>query len=427
MPRKILVLTLISLSLVLLQNASLAGGPPGKQKAVRWNQQAVGALDKGEFLEAIDLFQRALELSPDNETIKKNLAVTYNNYALALNQKDNIEDAKKYLYKAVETDPQNHQFKENLANVIYNGAESFFRDGDYSVTAKELQEALSFSPNHTPSLILLGQIYYQKQELNQAKTLWEEAYKYDPGNTELRKLLARIKEEEKIENNLKQLDAYYFDIRFDKEVVDSEIYDIRYWLQEAYRDIGRDFNYYPKHKMPVILYTHEDFKDLRKTPDWIAGMFDGKIRLPVKKETLTETEIKRLIWHEYTHAVILDLAQGKCPIWFNEGLAKWEETKQQPPDLTPLKEAIQKNSLIPLAKLESCFSLHTSPDRVNLAYLEAYSFIEFILDRWNFYIIRGILEQLKNGKSIEEAFQEETYRSIDQVDSYWQEYLRKRY
>lgn len=428
--KNILLLVAASLFLVLLQSHSFALNPLEKEreyKASQWNKQAVEALNKGRFLVAIDFLQRALELVPDNETVKNNLAVAYNNYALKLNEEENVEAGKKYLYKAIEIEPQNSQYKQNLTNIIYAEAERFYQEGDYSTAAKELQELLALSPKHTPGLILLGQIYYQKQELNQAKTLWEEAYKHNPKDTNLRKLLSRLKKEEKVETQLKQLDAYYFDIRFDKEAVDSEIYDIRFYLREVYRDIGRDFNYYPKHKIPVILYTQEDFKTLRKTPDWVAGIFDGKIRLPVKKETLTETEIRRLIWHEYTHAIIMDLSQGNCPIWFNEGLAKWEESKQQPPDLTPLKKAVEKKALIPLTKLESCFSLHTSQDRLNLAYLEAYSFIEFMLDRWTFYTIREILTQLKEGKSIEQAFWQQLNRSINQLDRNWREYLQKRY
>lgn len=425
--RKILLLTVSILILVLLQNISFAIGIPEKQKAARWNEDGIEALDKGEFLDAIGLFQRALELLPDNKTIKANLGIAYNNYALFLNKKKDTETAKKYLYRAIETDHTNSKYKENLANIIYSKAEKLYQNRDYSSAANELQETLGFLHNHTPSLILLGQIHYQKQELSQAKTLWEKAYKYDPGNTDLRKLLSKLKKEQKVEKEFKQLDAYYFDIRFDKEVVNNEIYDIRFFLKEAYRNIGRDFNYYPTHKIPVILYTQEDFKILRKTPDWVAGIFDGKIRLPVKKDTLSETSFKRLIWHEYTHAIILDLTQGRCPIWFNEGLAKWEESKQYPPDVTALKDAIEKKSLIPLSELESCFSLHTKAERTNLAYLEAYSFIEFILDRWNFYVIREILVQLKNGRSIEEAFYEQVSRSFDRLDKEWLEYLQKTY
>lgn len=419
--QKIKILAVIII--LLIPALSTARNLEKEQRAARWNDQGIDALNKNEYLQAIDYFQRALVVIPDNETIKKNLAVTYNNYAISLSG----EESKKYLYKAIELEHDNRSYKENLANIISNLSTQYYKEGDYEVSLKELKEALALLPKHIPSLILLGQIHYQRQELQKAEEIWEKAYTYDPHNMELKQMLARLKDEKKIETGLKQLDAYYFDIRFDKETVEAEIYDIRQYLQEAYRDVGRDFNYYPRHKIPVILYTHEDFKKLRRTPDWVAGIFDGKIRLPVKKNSLTTKEFKRLLWHEYTHAVVFYLTDGRCPTWFNEGLAKYEELKQGKPDLTLLKKAINEDYCIPVNHLASSFSLQTDPEKLNLAYMEAYSFVEFIMDRWSFYVIKDILEHLKQGKSMEEAFYEETYRSMDKLNKDWCDYILRRY
>lgn len=422
MPNRKILPVLIPL-LLIIPTFSIARDLEREQRAAKLNEHGITALNKNEYLEAIDYFQRALQILPKNETIRKNLAISYNNYAISLTG----EEAKKYLHKAIELESDNPSYKENLANIISNLASQYYGDGEYESALSELNEALSVLPQHVPSLILLGQIYYQRQELGKAQEVWEKAYSYDPRNKELKEMLARLKDEKKVETGLRHLDAYYFDIRFDKEAVETEIYDIRYHLQEAYRDVGRDFNYYLQQKIPVILYTQEDFQKLRQTPDWVAGIYDGKIRLPVKKNGLTTAEFKRLLWHEYTHAVVFYLTNGKCPIWFNEGLAKYEELKHNGGDLTVLENAIRENSLIPLAKLASNFSLQNNPERLNLAYLEAYSFIEFILDRWSFYVIKEVLEHLKEGKSIEEAFSEETSRSMDRIEKDWREYLQRTY
>lgn len=418
-------ITVLILSILLISGPCYAREK--EENAARWNQKGIDALNKNEYLDAIDYFQRALQILPKDETIKKNLAITYNNYAIALNEKNNSEDAKDYLYKAIELEKDNPDYKKNLANIISSLAEKYYKKGDYELSIRELKEALALLPNHTPSLTLLGQVYYQKQELAKAQEVWEKAYSLEPGNRELKQMLARLKDEKEVETQLKQLDAYYFDIRFDKEAISAEIYDIRYYLQRAYQDVGRDFNHYPQHKIPVILYTQEDFQKLRKTPEWVAGIYDGKIRLPVKNENVALKEFQRLIWHEYTHAVVFYLTDGKCPIWLNEGLAKYEEAKQEELDLLPLKRAIKENTLIPISQLNSSFSLHTNPEKLNLAYLESYSFVEFLLDRWRFYVIKGLLEHLKTGKSIEEAIYEETYRKMDKLEKDWLEWLQRKY
>lgn len=419
------IIILIISALILSPVSSVASDL--QKEAAKYNQQGINALNKNEFIQAIDYFLRALQIIPDDNTLKKNLAITYNNYAIALNNENKTEDAKEYLYKAIELEKDNLGFKENLANIISNLAIKYYNDGNYDLAIQELKESLASLPKHISSLMLLGQIYYQTQDLKKAQEIWNKAYTYDPHNIELKQMLARLRSEEKVETQLKQLDAYYFDIRFDKEAIDTEIYDIRYYLHDAYREIGRDFNYYPLHKIPVILYAQEDFHRLRQTPDWVAGIYDGKIRLPIKNGNFSAEEFKHLLRHEYTHAVVFELSNGKCPIWFNEGLAKYEESKQVKPDTALLEKAIKGNTIIPINKLDLNFSLQTEPEKLNLAYLEAYSFIEFILNRWNFYIIKGILEHLKNGESLEKAFYEETDRSMDKLEKDWKDYIQRNY
>lgn len=419
--------TLIILTLLILLILE-SGYPISKEEeAGRWNQMGVDALNRNEYFSAIDYFQRALQILPKNGTIKKNLAITYNNYAIALIEKNNYEDAKEYLYKAIELEKDNLDYKKNLANIISSMAERYYKKGEYELAIMQLKESLALLPEHVPSLTLLGQVYYEKQELEKAQKVWEKAYRYDLGNIELKQMLARLKEEKEVETQFKQLDAYYFDIRFDKDAVSSEIYYIRYYLQRVYQDVGRDFDYYPQHKIPVLLYTQEDFRRIRKTPEWVSGIYDGKIRLPVRNGEPLITEFKHLIWHEYTHVVVFYLTDGKCPVWFNEGLAKYEELKQDPIDPSLLKKAIKENTLIPLNQLDQCFSLSTNPEKLNLAYLEAYSFIKFILDRWNFSVIRGTLKHLKAGVPIEEAIYRETYRKMGKLEKDWREWLQRKY
>ena len=149
--------------------------------------------------------------------------------------------------------------------------------------------------------------------------------------------------------------------------------------------------------------------------------------MPIKEDTLSGNEIKRLIWHEYTHAVVYDLCNNHCPIWFNEGLAKWEEAKQVPVDLRPLKTALKNNELIPLNELGSYFTMDADVDKLNLAYLEAYSFIEFIVKEWDLFRLRKILREFKKEKSAGKAFARVLYRSMEKMNSEWLEFLRKKY
>lgn len=398
-----------------------------ENRAFQLNEKGVEALNNQEYPQAIEFFKRALDILPDNSVIKTNLATTYNNYGIVLNEEGNVHYAEECLLEAIELDNENIQLKINFSNISVNSARQYYTDGDYESASYKLDRVLEIYPEHVPALLLRGQIHYQMQELLKAENLWEKAYSLDPDNNQIDKMLKKLTSEIIIETDLKKLEAYRFDIRFDKEVVDSEIFDIRYYLMEAYREIGRDFNYYPDQKIPVILYTQADFRQLLQTPDWVLGIYDGKIRLPAKKDKLLTAAFKRLIYHEYTHAVIYDLTEGNCPRWLNEGLAVYEESKILEPDLSQLKNAIVKNSLIPLDELDSVLSTNKNPRTLNLAYLESYSFVEYLLDRWNFYVIRAILENFKNGQTTEKAFSNVVYRSMKKLNSNWHDYLERTY
>jgi tetratricopeptide (TPR) repeat protein len=390
-----------------------------KEQAAGYNEHGINALKSNDYVSAIDYFQRALQLLPKNQIIRKNLALTYNNYAIELANKKQYEDAKESLYKAINIEKNNDRFKENLANIISSLASEYYKKENYEFASYKLKESLAVCPNHVPSLVLLGQVYYQTQDLVNAESCWNKAISLDPKNKDLKEMLTKLRSEKKVESRLKKLDAYYFDILFDKEVIDSEVYDIKSFLQDAYRDVGRDFNYYPKQKIPVILYTQGDFQQLRQTPEWVAGIYDGKIRLPIRKNGMTDTEFKRLIWHEYTHAVVFALTDGNCPIWFNEGLAKYQEAKIEKPDLSPLTKMLKNKTYIPLSDLNSYFSMQTKPELLNLAYLESYSFIDFMLDRWTFHVVKSVLSKLKSGKSLDKAFYDITNRNFRETEKDW--------
>ena len=418
---------LLILVVLFIAPQSVLASSQKHNEAAAWNNKGITALEQNDYREAISCFQQALHDLPEDKTIRKNLATAYNNYAIYLDKNNDHQQAKKYLQQSLELDPLNINYRKNLSQIMSRQAAEFFHNGDYELSIDELQESIVLDKQNISSFVLLGQVYYQMQELSLAESSWEKALKHDPENKDLKQKLDRLRKEIKVENGLKHLDADHFDIRFDEDIIDSEAYDIRGYLREAYRGIGKNLNYYPPHKIPIIFYSEEDFRKLRQTPEWIKGIYDGKIRLPAKKGQLLTSEFKKIIWHEYTHAIVFYLTDGRCPVWFNEGLAVYEESKVMPPNLKLLQTAVSQNRLIPLNELNSIFSESKDLSRLTLAYLEAYTFIEYLLDRWNMYVIKSILEGLKQGKTIEDALSRETYLKPAQLEDNWRQFIQRRY
>ncbi len=83
---------------------------------------------------------------------------------------------------------------------------------------------------------------------------------------------------------------------------------------------------YPAEPIEVIFHQSENFGKIAHSPDWTAGLYDGRVRIPVVSGQLVDEDFARILRHEITHAVLAELAQHrKLPAWFQEGLAQVAE------------------------------------------------------------------------------------------------------
>lgn len=306
--------------------------------------------------------------------------------------------------------------------LLVNYAQALYRRNEYDRARDRLREALVLDPRNFKALMLRGRIEYYSQRLEEAAAFWEKGLAVRPGDRELAERLKQLKKELKVEPNLDRSGLANFDIRFHRggEYV---IYDIQGYLLEAYREIGYDFKYYPGGPLVVILYSGEEFARLRTSPRWVGGIYDGKIRLPVRTGELRGIDFKTILWHEYTHALIHDLTGNRCPTWLNEGLAQYEQAKVAPLDLEKLFAAADDEELIPLARLNQEFGFNRPPDRVRLAYLEAYSLTDYLIRKYGFWRVNSLLARLRKGDRWEKVLAEELFLTVNQLESAWQRTL----
>jgi tetratricopeptide (TPR) repeat protein len=107
------------------------------------------------------------------------------------------------------------------------------------------------------------------------------------------------------------------------------------------------------------------------------------------------------ISHEYMHHLIIRLTANKAPIWFHEGLAKYDETRWRKGSsyLSPLYEtllsrALAEGRLIKFEKMEPSLVRLDTPDDVQLAYAQAASAIEFIISKAGHEGLREIMKRM---------------------------------
>ncbi len=114
-----------------------------------------------------------------------------------------------------------------------------------------------------------------------------------------------------------------------------------------------------------------------------------------------------MLWHEFCHAVTLQLTRNKMPRWLSEGISVYEERQAKPAwgeQLNPrYREMLLGKELTPVSKLSAAFLAPKSPVHLQFAYYESSLVVQFLFERFGQEKVLAILRQLGEGGEINEV------------------------
>lgn len=304
----------------------------------------------------------------------------------------------------------------------YAKAMAAYQDRRLDEALQAAQAAVRQEPGHVDARVLLGELYYLRQELGQAQEQWEQALKLAPSRTDIRQQIDRLQHEASLERDLKRSDTYPFVVRFAEGQVPVELGALRQLLRDAYRLVGQQFSYFPDHPISVILYSGARFEQVKGVSHQIGGLYDGKIRLPLRSGGLAGRELERVFWHEYTHAVVHDLAKGNCPVWLNEGIATLQEARVATPDLAEFRAALVAGRTLPWAQL---WQERYDNGSLGLRYQEAYTLAQYLVKRGGWSQLVSLLQRLGWGVPITEALKAEYHQEVAVLEHDWLLWARR--
>ena len=369
--------------------------------------------------------RQQLDRMPGSAHLHQQLAVAHNNYGVSLGEHGRLTEATQQLEEAVRLDPSNSQFRHNLAALHLQAAHAAYRAHQTQGAKEAIDRALTAEPTTAEAYALLGEIEYNSQRLKEAKAAWQQALAMNPSLEDVRQRLGQITQELPVESQFERLSQFYFDIRYTETLERSAGFDIQETLLEARRVIGSDFAYWPTHKLVVLVYSAQQFRQLRQdTPEWVAGQFDGKIRIPLPGREFDQETVTRILFHEYTHAVVHDLTERRCPAWLNEGLAEYEAWKSQQPPWLMLRQAVATGRLIPWATLSAQFSASSSAQDAALAYEQSHSIVRYLVERYGFWRIRRLLQAVTTGTPLDVAMATEFHLKPTRLEDNWRIWLQ---
>ncbi len=248
----------------------------------------------------------------------------------------------------------------------------------------------------------------------------------NPSDETAKYYIEKIKRESPVENGLDTRETGHFIVKYsgsNKDLVGDWLLPI---LEDAYAVVGERLGYYPDRNITVILYTDQEFKAATDSPGWAGAIFDGKIRIPVKGASDSADLLRKMVIHEYTHAVVFELSGQGCPTWLNEGLAQiMEGAGVDDADTVAIDYVKLKGPTIPLRSLGGSFTTMSSENAYG-AYMMSLSAVDFLRKKYGMSSIKAILAGIKEGKTVDQAIQASLLISLDDFVDRWVVYLQNK-
>jgi tetratricopeptide (TPR) repeat protein len=353
-----------------------------------------------------------LKADPSDAIGRAELVRALNSVASLQVAQGDLTSAQSSLEEALRLDKNNSALLSNLATI-------FFRLGNYHRAEDVLLACLQVDSQNQWIHYFLGEVYYKQEKISQAISQWNEALRLGP-NEAIAERLEKARRESGVHNELSALKSTHFILRYDRKTSNLPLGEqILATLEDLYRRLSRELTPHAPDTVAVILYPDQAFFDITRAPGWAGGVYDGKIRIPIRGLYSVTSELKAALAHELTHCFMTGLPGRGSPTWFLEGVAQVQEGRSAAEERKVLVQLQRANSLIPLRNLRGSF-IGLPGGMVDVAYAESLSAVEYLTARFGRSAIRDLLDLMAQNYNFENAFNKVLQRSVSEFETAWQ-------
>ncbi|MGH7150961.1 MAG: tetratricopeptide repeat protein, partial [Planctomycetota bacterium] len=265
-----------------------------------------------------------------------------------------------------------------------------------------LEETAKRFPREASAFELLGVLHHEEGRLEEAAAAFEKALALEPTRPRLGEALERVKRDLALEAGYSREGSIHFDFRYDVERSDlvKGAGVLAGMLDEAWEAVALELGEYPTERHQVVLYAGQTFREVTGTGEYVGGLFDGRIRVPVGSLFRQRESLPPVLRHEVTHAFLHRMAPG-LPVWAGEGLAQRLEGRD--PRMADGAVRAARERLLEPAQLRGSFLDLKDPARIRLAYSMSLSFVDWL------YRYRGREATLRYVRGIRERGEEKSF------------------
>ena len=175
------------LGTVYMQNEVWRKAEPCLVRALKYRPTWISALNAlatvydgmREYARSDSLYERAIELDPENSLL-------LNNFGYSLSVRGvRLDDALSMAQRALEQQPENGAYLDTVGWIHY-------KMGEYSKAIEYIQRALAIRPDHVEVMGHLGEVYARTGQKDEAVRVLNQALTIEPENTVIRELLESV-------------------------------------------------------------------------------------------------------------------------------------------------------------------------------------------------------------------------------------------
>jgi tetratricopeptide (TPR) repeat protein len=312
---------------------------------------------------------------------------------------------------------------------------------DLAGAGKALDELVQEHPDSPEAAYFRGRLLFEQGRYDEAAKAYAEAATKGAGRSafDSDERLAKAAAEETKGNEVFESAHFVIRTRPGKDTLLAP-YALEA-LERAYAGLTKDLGIEPAQKIRVEIY--DSARSLAHvsplTVDQIKN--SGTIAL-CKYSRLMVTSPKALLrgypWldtvsHEFVHYLVTQKGRNSVPIWLQEGLAKFLETRWRGApgmavdemSLSLLQEAAKKGKLIPFAKMHPSIAMLPTQEQAALAFAEVEAAIRLLYQRGGQGALTELVSAMAAGMTEEQAVAQAYGKSFQEFEADWRAEVKK--
>ena len=257
---------------------------------------------------------------------------------------------------------------------------------------------------------ILGVLRDREERVDDALASWRQAFRLQPSDR-VRERIVKAERELAAGRAYAYSAAAHFTVKYDGALDQDLVAALTDFLEDRFSDLTRTYRHAPSQPITVLLYPLQAFRDVTQVGSEVAGLYDGKIRVPLGGLKSFDRDAERVLTHELTHAIVQSKSRGNCPRWLHEGLAQIAEGR-------PLRRA----DAAALAATVHADAPATWPNAA-FSYPAALSLTRFLEARRDFDLLVALLARLGDGEGLDDALTALYGASYGELAAAWAESL----